>query len=152
MSVNLRKKLTQILSAGVLNLFGVEGEPEYAQAGRVTPDGNLIVTPRDADDNSINGVTPSMDGQDASGADVTTVSEVVIPANPNRVALVMTNDSDAAIYVALGGSVAVNNGIRLNANGGSETLSKHGPLFTTEAIQAVHGGAGTKRLSFQEMQ
>jgi len=45
----------------------------------------------------------------------------VVDADDNRNELIITNDSDTVIYLALGESAVLNKGIRLNALGGSFT-------------------------------
>jgi len=49
-------------------------------------------------------------------------STQVLAANSNRKLLILVNDSDEAIYVSLGATATLNNGIRLNSNGGSVAL------------------------------
>ena len=75
--------------------------------------------------------------------DVGVASTLVLASCTKRDSLVLENDSDTTIYCSIGKAAVVNEGIRLNANGGSFTIDKACP---TEAIYAIHGGAGTKRL------
>ena len=49
-------------------------------------------------------------------------STQVLAANSSRKLLILVNDSDEAIYVSLGAAATLNNGIRLNANGGALAL------------------------------
>lgn len=106
--------------------------------------GNVLTGDPDA-------IIKDMDGQSPSAFNVTSVNQIAVPANPNRVCLVLCNDSDTTIYIGIGESVAANNGIRLNANGGSITISRWGSIFSTGDIHAIHGSAGAKVLSFQEL-
>ncbi len=58
------------------------------------------------------------------------VSTAALAANASRVYLLLINDGDEAIYVALGGAAALNAGIRLNASGGSyETTTWRGAVW-----------------------
>lgn len=83
--------------------------------------------------------------------DVTTSTQEVIPPNKARTALWLINDSDTVIYLALGGNAAVlNQGIRLNAAGGSLEINKTN--LTRGAIAAIHGGAGNKVLLITELE
>ena len=67
----------------------------------------------------------------------------------NRIAL-LVNDSDTAIYLKLGADAVANQGIRLNANGGSYEMSRlHGNLYVG-ASNAIHGSTGNKVLLVTE--
>jgi len=56
-----------------------------------------------------------------------TSSTQVLAANSNRKLLILVNDSDEAIYVSLGATATLNNGIRLNASGGALALDN--PIY-----------------------
>jgi hypothetical protein len=56
-----------------------------------------------------------------------TSSTQVLAANSNRKLLILVNDSDEPIYVSLGTTATLNNGIRLNASGGALALDN--PIF-----------------------
>lgn len=56
-----------------------------------------------------------------------TSSTQVLAANSSRKLLILVNDSDEAIYVSLGATATLNNGIRLNASGGALALDN--PIF-----------------------
>jgi hypothetical protein len=58
---------------------------------------------------------------------VGTSSTQVLAANSNRKLLILVNDSDEPIYVSLGATASLNNGIRLNASGGALALDN--PIF-----------------------
>ena len=63
----------------------------------------------------------------------------IVPANGARVAVVICNDHASNIlYLALGGTAVANQGIRVNAAGGTVFL----PEFTGE-IRGIATGAGT---------
>jgi len=56
-----------------------------------------------------------------------TSSTQVLAANGNRKLLILVNNSDEPIYVSLGATATLNNGIRLNASGGALALDN--PIF-----------------------
>lgn len=56
-----------------------------------------------------------------------TSSTQVLAANENRKLLILVNDSDENIYVSLGNTATLSNGIRLNADGGSFALDN--PIY-----------------------
>ena len=74
-----------------------------------------------------------------------TGTTVALAANANRLYALFVNDSDEAIYIKLGVAAVMNQGIRLNASGGSYEMSKQiGNLY----VGAVNGicTSGTKAL------
>lgn len=76
-----------------------------------------------------------------------TTSTLVVAARDSRDYLVITNDSDTAIYLRLASSGAtVGQGIRLNGGGGA--WSEPG---WTGPVCAIHGGTGTKNLCVVEV-
>ncbi len=81
------------------------------------------------------------------GINVATTSTQVLAARDTREMLMICNDSDETIYVSLGGTASMNSGIRLNASGGSYTLSY--PQTWTGAVSAICT-SGNKRLTFIE--
>lgn len=50
-----------------------------------------------------------------------TESQMLVAANPDRVAVYITNDGANTVYLALGATATKNKGLRLNAEGGSFT-------------------------------
>jgi len=71
---------------------------------------------------------------------------VVLAANANRLYALLINDSDAIIYIKLGASAVLNQGIRLNASGGSyEMGEKVGNLYLG-AINGITAVAGKNLL------
>lgn len=69
-------------------------------------------------------------------------STEVLAANTNRKIVILVNDSDEAIYIALGASATMNSGIRLNANGGALVLDD--PIYKG-VINAICS-SGSKKL------
>ena len=74
-------------------------------------------------------------------------STEVRPANPARADMELVNDSNQPIYLARGNDAVMNEGIRLNANGGSYHIGPDN-LFLG-AINAIATG-GDKILTFSE--
>ena len=75
------------------------------------------------------------------------VTTVVLAANPRRVDAVFVNDSNKPIYLARGNAAVLNQGIRLNAVGGSYEINQNN-LFLG-AINAIAEG-GAKNLTVSE--
>jgi len=71
---------------------------------------------------------------------------VVLVADATRRYALFINDSDTVIYLNLGGASAVNQGIRLNANGGSYEMSAQCGNLYTGAVNANHGGGAVDKL------
>jgi len=76
-------------------------------------------------------------------------STLVLDSNPLRKYLVLVNDSDTTLYLALSSEPAVlNSGIRLNANGGSFEINLLNPYHgKINAISSV----ATKILAGSEL-
>lgn len=60
-------------------------------------------------------------------------------ANASRKILALVNNSDVNIFISLGGTAALNSGIRLNANGGNIVIAN--PIYTgvVNGIAATSG-------------
>lgn len=86
-----------------------------------------------------------------SAVNVTTASTQVvatISSGRKRNLLILINDSDTTIYCNLAGGTAVaNEGIRLNASGGSIFMDVS---VTYTAVNCIHGGTGNKVLLVSE--
>jgi hypothetical protein len=102
---------------------------------KVDSDGNLRT------DSVLATVTPS-------GPNVTTTSGEALAANTARKYAAFINDSNVTIYLALGTTAVVNQGIRLSAHGGSYEITSMN-LFTG-VVNAIHGGTGNKVLCLTE--
>jgi len=74
-------------------------------------------------------------------------SVLVSDLNPSRVTLDIVNDSDTVIYLALAPEAVLNQGIRLNALGGSYEINLVNPYYGK--IAAISAGA-TKVLAVME--
>jgi len=85
-----------------------------------------------------------------SAVTVTSTTTQALAANANRKYVLLVNDSDTAIYIKLGAAAVANEGIRLNANGGSYEMSNLGGNLYAGAINAIHGGSGNKTLLVTE--
>lgn len=80
--------------------------------------------------------------QPGTAVSVDAASEVVAAANPDRAEITIQNDhATQIIYLSLGGTAALNSGIRLNALGGSWTSNAY-----TGAINGIATGAATVAL------
>ena len=77
-----------------------------------------------------------------STVNVTTSSTTIKAANSDRLHLVVVNDSDVVIYLGVGAAAVLNQGIRLNANGGAYEINWSN--LYTGAIYGIHGGTGNK--------
>jgi hypothetical protein len=65
-----------------------------------------------------------------------------LAANAARTYVLLVNDSDSAIYIKIGAAAVLNQGIRLNAYGGSYEMSVKDGNLDTRAINAISSGAG----------
>jgi len=92
------------------------------------------------------------EGQAPDGVNVTTSSTEILAANASRKWAVIVNDSDTTMYLAIGQDAEVNKGIRLNARGGVIVISRTGDIFSTQAVNGIHGGSGNKVATVQEAQ
>lgn len=77
---------------------------------------------------------------------VATSSTPVLGAELAKEYCLLENDSDTAIYVMWGGPAVVNQGVLLNADGGSYEMSRRNGNMDARAVTAIHGGTGTKNL------
>jgi hypothetical protein len=78
----------------------------------------------------------------------TTSSTQLVAANTSRKYLVLVNDSDEDIYLGVGAAAVVGSGVRLNKNGGSFEVNLLN--LTTQAINSIHGGTGSKNVTIHE--
>lgn len=79
-----------------------------------------------------------------TAVNVTTSSTEVIAAKSNRGFLLIVNDSDTIIYCNVGAAAVLNEGIRINSNGGSFEMSRGSRNIDTRAVNCIHGGTGNK--------
>ena len=77
-----------------------------------------------------------------TAVNVTTSSTVIKASNSDRLHLVIVNDSDVVIYLGVGDGAVLNQGIRLNANGGAYEINWSN--LYTGGIWGIHGGTGNK--------
>ncbi len=83
-------------------------------------------------------------------AAVTAASGVALTANASRNYILLVNDSDTVMYIKVGATAVANQGIRLNANGGNYEMAGEFGNFQFDAINAIHGGSGSKALLVTE--
>lgn len=85
-----------------------------------------------------------------TAVNVTTTTGEVLAANSARKYAMLINDSDTTLYLKIGAAAVANQGIRLNANGGSYEISDRiGNLFL-DAINGIHAGTGNKVILIME--
>ena len=84
--------------------------------------------------------------QTHTAVNVTNVTGAVLAANASRRYALLVNDSDTVIYINLGAAAVANQGIRLNANGGSDEMAALSGDLYEGVINGIHGGAGNKVL------
>ena len=77
-----------------------------------------------------------------SAHNVTTSTSAILAANSNRLYAVIVNDSDVVIYLGIGANAVLNQGVRINANGGAYEINWTN--LYTGAINGIHGGTGNK--------
>ncbi len=70
---------------------------------------------------------------------VGSTSTLIRPAEAGRKLLVLVNDSDVVLFLSLGSAAVMNQGIRLNANGGNIVISN--PIYTG-AVFAISAAGG----------
>lgn len=81
---------------------------------------------------------------------VSTSTQAALAANAARRYALLINDSDTDIYIKFGAAAVANQGIRLNAAGGSHEMNITLGNLYLGAINAIHGGTGTKTLLILE--
>lgn len=65
-----------------------------------------------------------------------------LAANANRKYAVFINDSESVIYLKVGVAAVLNQGIRLEASGGSYEMSSLRGNLDTRAVNGISSGAG----------
>ncbi|MCK9598757.1 MAG: hypothetical protein M0R06_06955, partial [Sphaerochaeta sp.] len=75
-----------------------------------------------------------------SKATVAATSTEVLAAKSGRLYARLTNDSDETIYLSIGTPAVMNEGLRLNANGGLQELGVD--LIATGAVYAICASGG----------
>ena len=78
--------------------------------------------------------------------DVATTTTQIIASNPQRVWCLIQNNSDVPIWIKFGADAVVNEGIRLNAEGGHIEISEETGFMDEREVDAIHNDTGTKRL------
>jgi len=89
-------------------------------------------------------------GRPGSSATVGTASSVVLKANGYRKRVCFVNDSDTAIYLSKSDVATVNNGIRLNAEGGSYNDKPDRDGYIYVGPYSAISSAANKNLCIQE--
>jgi len=81
------------------------------------------------------------------GVTVGNTTTEVVAANTARKLLSLVNDSDEAIYIAIGTPAVMNKGARLNANGGTYNVPES--ILIRGAVNAICS-SGSKNLTVLE--
>ena len=81
------------------------------------------------------------------GISVLATTTVVLAADRYREAVVLSNDSDETIYVAIGTAAVMNDGIRIPVAGTIVIIADHGAALAINAICT----SGTKNLCVQTL-
>lgn len=92
---------------------------------------------------------PSVENIQHTAITVGTGSTALLAANPARKYALLVNDSDAVVYIFIGGAAVMNQGIRLNASGGAYEMAEVYGNLDTRAINAI-SAAGTKLMLMSE--
>lgn len=79
-----------------------------------------------------------------------TSSGEAVSSNSDRRYLLLINDSDTDIYIKFGASAVVSEGIRIGSAGGSYEASPRNGNLDIRAVNAIHGGTGSKTLLVAE--
>lgn len=85
-----------------------------------------------------------------TAVNVTTSTGEVSAADVNRGFLLIINDSNFVIYCKVGVAAVLNEGIRLNASGGSFEMSRGNRNLDADAVNCIHGDSGNKVLLVTE--
>lgn len=101
----------------------------------------------DSDGNDIDPLTQNVLSSPTHGkTDVGTTSTAIMAAQSDRNYALIINDSDTVVYLSLNGAAEVGKGIRLNPNGGAYEINQLN--LHTGVINGIHGGTGTKSVSW----
>jgi len=87
-----------------------------------------------------------LDGQTPGSASITNAASEVLPRNPQRRGLILTNRSATEIFIAIGETAQASKGIVLGLNG---SLVMNADFLSTEAISIVTA-SGASTVTYQE--
>ena len=79
-----------------------------------------------------------------TSVNVTTSTTEIIALKSNRGYLLFENDSDETFWCAVGKNAVLNEGIRLNAAGGSYEMSRGERNIDKREVDCIHNGTGNK--------
>ena len=94
---------------------------------------------------------PIIAGETHTTAACGTSTTTALVADAARTYALFVNDSDTVIYLKVGASAVVNEGVRLNANGGSWEMSTAFGNASTSVVNCIQGASGTKVLTVYEV-
>ena len=81
-----------------------------------------------------------------AAVDVGLTTTELIAENHQRVWLLIQNNSDVPVWIKFGAAAVVNEGIRLNAEGGHIEISHETGFIDGRAVNGIQADAGTKRV------
>lgn len=79
-----------------------------------------------------------------TSVNVTTSTTEVVATKSNRGYLLLENDSDETMWCNIGADAVLNEGIRLNAAGGSYEMSRGERNIDRSEVDCIHNGTGNK--------
>lgn len=79
-----------------------------------------------------------------TSVNVTTSTGEVVASSGNRGYLLIENDSDETMWCSMGKDAVLNEGIRINAGGGSYEMSRGERNIDTREVDCIHNGTGNK--------
>lgn len=129
---DIARRQDQAIPVSTQTLFKDLGDGTHAEVAYVA--GGVIAT------TGSSAITSTHTARNVQG------NTVVLTENENRVYALFINDSDTTVYLNLGAAAAVNEGIRLNANGGSYEMSGQAGNLYTGAVNANHGGGAVDKV------
>jgi len=121
--------------SGVLLWVKKEGTEEWVPA-IANDEGKLLIAKHEYE-------TPAN-----TGVDVGVASTLILALNADRLYAAIVNHSDTDIWISLGAAAILDQGIPLNAHGGSYEINWTN--LYTGAIYGIHGGTGNKRVGVME--
>ena len=113
--------------------------------------GTLTVVYRVVPSGDVADLTPAGILTYSSGAKATVGSSsgTIVAANTSRKLLASVNDSNDEVFLGIGETAVINEGIRLNAGGGSVVFGGSGLPLTLLAVNGIASGA-SKNVTVQE--
>ena len=131
--------------------YVVPNTPQFVQLVATRTAGNLTVYASMSSE-PFGALTPNTGNLTYSGGTKATVgssSGEVVAANTSRKFLAIVNDSNDEVFLGIGETAVINEGIRLNAGGGSVVFGGSGLPLMLLAVNGIASGA-SKNVTVQE--